>query len=226
MSDEKDQTEEQVVREVSEQADQPMTVDAHDDRTLEFQRTGLSRLRTAWSEEDADALAGIHGVVEREIMIHFAGAFQIMNEIYDIVREPAVDPKSGVIETDQYGFTVWLRTETGAFIEDYTKLGHKEVEHFLFRITTRLFDWEQQAAQLWGDSMFAKALWEQSLARGYQTARETGGRTVEDRTQAARLASYDDRLFGIFRALISRRADAVARSMQLLSQRLKDVLSA
>lgn len=226
MSEEDDKTEEQVVREASVEADQPMQVDPHDDRTLEFERTGLSRLRTTWSEEDADAMAGIHGVVEREIMVHFAGAFQIMNEIYDIVREPHVNRRTGEIEKDAYGFTIWLRTETGAFIEDYSKLGHKEVEHFLFRVTTRLFDWEQQAAQLWGDSMFAKALWEQSLARGYQAAREAGGRTVEDRTQAARLASYDERLFGIFKALISRRADAVVRSMNLLSQRLKDVLSA
>lgn len=225
MNDEEDRTEAQVIREVAQEADQLMTVEVHDDRTFEFARTGLSRTRTTWSEEDADAMAGIHAVVEREVLLHFAGAFQIMNEIYDIVREPSVDTRSGEIEKDQYGFTVWLRTETGAYVEDYTRLGHKDVEHFLFRITTRLFEWEQMASQLWGDAMFAKALWEQSLAQGYQDSRNNGGKTVEDRTQAGRLASYDERLFGIFRALISRRADAVVRSTSLLAQRLKDVLS-
>lgn len=222
---EEDRSEEQVLKEVSEEADQTISVDPHDDRTLEFERTGLSRLRTTWSEEDADAMAGIHQVIEREILQSFAAAFQIMNEIYDIVREPVVNTATGEIRTDQYGFPIWARTESGAFVEDYNKLGHKETEHFLFRITTRLFDWEQQAAQLWGESMFAKALWEQAMARGYQESRANGGKTVEDRTQAARSASYDQRLFGIFKALISRRADAVVRSMQLLSQRLKDVLT-
>lgn len=226
MSEDDDRTEEQVIRDASAEADQSMEVDPHDDRTFEFARTGLSRMRTTWAPEDADAMAGIHAVVEREVLVHFAGAFQIMNEIYDIVREPSVDTTTGEIEKDQYGFTVWLRTETGAYLEDYSKLGHKEVEHFLFRITTRLFEWEQMAAQLWGDAMFAKALWEQSLAEGYQDARTNGARTVEDRTQAGRVASREERLFGIFRALISRRADAVVRSTTLLSQRLKDILSA
>lgn len=225
MSDEEDRTEAQIVREIAQESDQPMAVEVHDDRTFEFARTGLSRMRTTWSEEDADAMAGIHAVVEREVLLHFAGAFQIMNEIYEIVREPSVNTTTGEIEKDQHGFTVWLRTETGAYVEDYTRLGHKDVEHFLFRITTRLFDWEQQAVQLWGDAMFAKALWEQRLAQGYQESRTSGGRTVEDRTQAGRLASYDERLFGIFRSLISRRADGVVRSTTLLSQRLKDVLS-
>lgn len=225
MSEEDDRTEAQIIREMSAEADQPMAVDPHDDRTLEFERTGLSRLRTSWTPEDAEALDGINGIVEREIMIYFAAAFQIMNEVYDIVREPVAD-SNGEVVRDQYGFPVWLRTETGAFIEDYSKLSHKDVEHFLFRITTRLFDWEQQAAQFWGESMFAKAVWEQRLAASYAQARENGGRTVEDRTQAARLGAYEERLFGIFRALLSRKADAVVASMTRLSQRLKDVLSA
>jgi len=226
VSDDDDRTEEQVIRDESAEADREMEVDPHDDRTFEFARTGLSRMRTTWSDEDAEAMAGIHAVVEREILLHFAGAFQVVNEIYDIVREPSVDRTTGEIEKDQYGFTVWMRTETGAYVEDYTLLGRKDLEHFLFRITTRLFEWEQMAAQLWGDAMFAKALWEQRLAQGYQDSRTNGARTVEDRTQAGRMASRDERLFGIFRSLISRRADAVVRSMNLLSQRLKDLLSA
>lgn len=226
MSEEDGRTQEQVIRELSAEIDRHMEVDPHDDRTFEFERVGLSRIRTDWNGEDGEAVEGLHGVVEREILRHFASAFQIMNEIYEIVREPLVDTATGEIRTDQYGWTLWLRTETGAFIEDYTKLSRKDVEHFLYRITTRLFDWEQQAVKLWGDAMFAKALWEQSMARGYQASRTAGGKTVEDRTQAARMASYDDRLFGIFRTLISRQADAVVKSMNLLSQRLKDVLSA
>lgn len=223
---EEDRSEDRVIREESVEADQPMTVDPHDDRTHEFERVGLSRMRTEWSADDGDAVAGIHAIVEREMLLHFAGAYQVMNEIWDIVREPQINPTTGEILTDEHGWPLWARTDIGSYVEDYTKLGHKEIEHFLFKITTQLFEWEQQAATLWGDAMFAKAIWEQALARGYRDARTSGSRTVEDRIQAARLSSGDDRLFGIFRTLISRHAEALVRSMNLLGQRMKDVLSA
>ncbi len=224
MSDEADRSLDRVIREESLEADRPMVVDPHDDRTLEFERVGLSRMRTEWRPEDADAIAGLHSVVEREMLIHFAGAYQVMNEIFDIVREPHV-LTGGEIATDVYGFTIWARTETGAFVEDYTKLGRKDVEHFLFKITTQLFEWEQASAKFRSDSQFAKALWEHSMAQGYQDSRAQGAKTVEDRTQAGRLASWDDRLFGIFQTSMSWKAEAIVRSMQTLGQRLKDVLS-
>jgi hypothetical protein len=224
VSDEDDRSEDRVIRDESEEADRSMVVDPHDDRTLEFERTGLSRMRTTWRPEDAEALAGIHQIVDNELLVHFAGAYQVMNEIWDIVREPVV-LTGGEVQTDVNGWTVWARNELGDYIEDYSKLSHKDVEHFLFKITTRLFEWEQASARLWGDSMSAKALWEMALARGYRDARTSGARTVEDRIQAARLASEDDRFFGIFQTTLSRHADAIVRSTQLLGQRLKDVLS-
>lgn len=225
MNDE-EKTSEQFVREESREADRTPEIDLHDDRTQEFSHLGLSRMRLSWRDEDAQAVAGLHQMIENVILEHFGSAYQIMNDLYEIVREPKFNPETGVIETDEHGWTVWQRGESGTFVEDYSRLGSKEVKDFLFKITTRLFQWEQDAARLWGDSMFAKAVWEQALAQGYQDSRLQGARTVEDRTQAARVHAREDRLFGIFQSIISRRADAVVRSMQLLSQRLKDVLAA
>jgi hypothetical protein len=225
VSDE-EKTTEQFVREESREGDRRPEVDPHDDRTQEFSHLGLSRMRLDWKEGDAQAMAGLHQMIENVILEHFGSAYQIMNDIYEIVREPKVDPVTAEIETDEQGWTVWERNESGAFIEDYSRLGSKEVKDFLFKITTRLFQWEQDAARLWGDSMFAKAVWEQALAQGYQDSRSNGARTVEDRTQAARVVARDDRLFALFLSVVSRRADAVTRSMNLLSQRLKDVLQA
>lgn len=221
-----EKTTEQFVREESQEADRPSDVDAHDDRTQEFSHLGLSRMRLDWREGDAQAMAGLHQIVENVILDRFGGAYQVMNDLYEIVRQPRVDVLTGEVLLDDHGFPLWERNESGAFIEDYTKLGSKEVKDFLFRITTRLFQWEQEAASLWGDAMFAKAVWEQSLAQMYQDSRLSGARTVEDRTQAARVGSREDRLFALFRSLISRRADAVVRSVTVLSQRLKDVLVA
>lgn len=221
--DESSRTQERVTREESEEADRLPEVDLHDDRTQEFTRFGLSRMRTEWRSGDGEAMAGVHSVIDRLLMEKFGDAYQIMNDLYEIVREPHI-MDGGEIATDIYGFTIWERTESGSYIEDYTRLSSKEVKDFLFKITTRLFSWEQEAASIHGDAMFAKALWEQSFAQGYTDARENGGRTVEDRTQAGRVASADDRLFGLFQSNLSRRADALVRSMSLLSQRCKDIL--
>ncbi len=216
--------EERAAQEESEGHDDLMEVDLHEDRTREFSSDGQSRMRTSWLPEDGDDLSVIHRLVDEILLEQFGDAYLIMNDLYEIVREPRVDGQ-GVIQTDRYGFTVWERTESGSYIEDYSRLGSKEIKDFLFKITTRLFDWEQKAATLWGDAMYAKALWEGRFSRGYLDSRTTVGKTVEDRTQAGRDVAMADRFFGIFQSVLSRRADALVRSMTLLSQRMKDVLS-
>lgn len=223
MSDE-ERTADRVMREESAEADRIMEVDPHDDRTQEFTTHTENRMRRDWRPEDREEIHGIHSVIDRLMLERFGGAFQIMNDLYEIVREPHV-LEGGEIATDIHGFTIWERTESGSYIEDYTKLGSKEVKDFLFKITTRLFQWEQEAAEIHGDAMYAKALWEHAYSTGYLDAQNSGAKTVEDRTQGARAASMDDRYFGIFQSNLSRRADALVRSLTLLSQRLKDVLS-
>ena len=103
-------------------------------------------------------------------------------------------------------------------------LGIKQREDFLFRITTKMFEWKQTQADLWGEAMFAKAMWEERFSDGFVNA--VGSRpTVDDKTNQARAHATDERYYAIFRATVSRRADALVDSMGLISQRLKDVLT-
>lgn len=220
-----DRQTEEIIKEITEGADESLTVDPHADRTREFTHTSLSRQRWSWDPDDQRAIDGIHQIIDNEMLRRFSGAYQIMNDLYEIVREPEVTDQ-GEIVTDANGWTVWATTSSGAYREDWYRLGHKDMANFIFRIVTGLFAWEQTAAEIHGDSLFAKAMWEEAVAIQYKTARDTGQKTVEDRTQAARRLSQDQRLFGIFQAVMSRRADALVRSMSLLSQRLKDVLAA
>lgn len=225
MADE-DRTEEQIIRDESREADRLMEVEPHDDRTQEFTPRREGRMRHDFRPEDKDAIDGLRGIAERIMLERFGDAYVIINDLYEIVREPVVDPVTQEIQEDEHGFTMWARTESGGYIEDYSRLTRSHVRDFLFRITVRLFAWEQEAASIRGDSMYAKAIWEQALAQGYQDARTgTGGRTVEDRTQTARRHAREDRFAGIFQTTLSWRADALVKSMNLLSQRLKDVLS-
>lgn len=222
-----ERTTEEFVREESQEADRRMEVEPHDDRTHEFTVRREGRMRYDFREGDRESVDGLRAVMERIMLERFGDAYVIINDLYEIVREPVVDPVTQEIQTDEHGFTLWTRTESGGYVEDYSRLTSSHVKDFLFRITVRLFGWEQEAASIRGDAMYAKAVWEQALAQGYQEARTAaGGRTVEDRTQAARRSAREDRFTGIFQSTLSWRADALVRSMTTLSQRLKDVLSA
>ena len=218
-----DRQAEAAVREASKEADSTALVDPHEDRTRELKTPGFQRMRTDWHGADAAQISGLRHIVDGRILHLFPDAFMLMNDIYQVVREPVWDPATGDTIKDANGFDVWARSDSGAFIEDYTRLGIRDRENFLFRITTGIFEWKQTAADLWGDAMFAKAQWEEAMSRGFT---EPEGRlTVDDRTNRARVNSVDERYFSIFQSLLSRRADAVVSGMELLGQRLKDVIS-
>jgi len=214
---------EKVVRDASKDADKPAEVRIHEDETKETKTPGFSRMRTDWHGPDAAQIQALKSIVDGRILHLFADAFVIMNEVYDLVREVEVNEETGEFQVDHHGFKIWKRHPSGAFVEDFTVLTQREKEDLLFRITTRLFEWKQVSADIWGEAMFAKAEWEEAMAIGFDTP--PGKLTVDDRTQKGRLASREERYFAIFLSLISRRADAVVGSMELLAQRLKDALS-
>lgn len=212
---------EAAVREAAQDADTTMDVDIAPDRTKEFRTPAFSRMRTEWSPSDSGQIRQLRTVVDGRVLHLFPDAFVLMNDIYDVVRVKVTD-SDGVIQTDRHGFPIWARHPTGGYIEDFSVLTDREKEDFLFRITTNLFEWRQTAADLWGEAMFAKVQWEEAMAIGYD---ESAKKTVEDRTQAGRLHSTDERYFAVFLSLLSRRADSIVGSCELLGQRLKDTLA-
>lgn len=217
-----DRTREDVLREVSKEADKTMSVDMHDDKTRNFRRLGLSRMKREWDPDEALEMTGVHDRVDDFMLKLFGEAYLLINEIYEVVREPVVDRSTGEIKLDRHGFQVWQRTDSGAFVEDYSRLTTRDMQNYLFKITTRLFDWKQKQAELWGEAMMAKAVWEEQYSLAYDGSK---GRTVEDKTQAGRLGSREDRYFGILQAMVSRKADNLVGSLELLAQRMKDSLS-
>lgn len=214
---------ERALEEESKDADKPMEVEPHEDRTREMRTPGFSRMRTEWHSHDAAMLGSIMQIVDARIMANFGDVYRIMNDLYDVVREPLVDPKTAEIKTDRYGWPLWAKYDSGRYIEDYSRLGHKDRDTLLMEITTRLAEWEQSAADAWGEAMFAKAQWEERFSLSFQE--EAGKRlTDEMRTQRARSGAREERYFAIFQSLYSRKSEALVRSMERLSQRLKDTL--
>jgi hypothetical protein len=188
------------------------------DRTRESRTPNFSRMRLDWRSRDGAMMSNVHGVVQQILFEKFPMAYELMHRLFDIVREPEM-VGDGEILLNEFGWTVWKRTSTGAYIEDWSRLTDAEREQLLYRITAYMFEWEQAAADLWGESMFAKAVWEERFAEGFVNS---GGKTVDDRSQSGRLISQEERYFALFQSLLSRKAEALVRSMLHLSQRLKD----
>jgi hypothetical protein len=215
-------TAEEITKEVSEQFDQPIAVPnlPGEDPKSKHRTPGFARMRTSWSSEDRLIIQSAKAAVDGQINRNFADAYEVMNQVYDLVRTPEVD-EHGEVKTDQYGFTVWARTPAGGYDEDFTRLSLKAKEDLLFKITTRLFAWSQRAADAWAEAMFAKSIWEERFSLGFD-APMSG--TVDDRKAAGNLDAREERYFAIFMSYYSRRADAIVRNLELLGQRLKDSL--
>jgi hypothetical protein len=209
--------------EAQEMTEPPDTDVLDEERRRTFRNPGFARMRTDWNSADREVIRHAQDIVHGRIIANFQDAYQVMFEIYDLVRTPATDA-DGVVQTDQYGFTIWKRTSTGSYEEDWSRLTGRERQNFLFTITTHLFEWEQRAADAWGEAMFAKAQFEEQFALGFEAVQ--GKATVDDRRARGNLASRDERYFAIFLTLYSKKAEAVVRTMGLLGQRLKDSMGA
>ena len=213
---------EEITKEISDEFDADMAIEGPEDSPRDLFRTpGFHRMRLDWRGEDQRILHDVRSRVEDRLVATFRDAYEIMNHLYEVVRTPAQLDDRGEPVRDHFGFIVWKKLPNGDFEEDWSRLNRKEREDFLFRITTRLFDWEQRQVDAWGEAMFARAQWEERFAIDYNAP--TRG-TIEDRTSKARTGAAEERYFAIYVTLFSRKAEALVRSMNTTALRLKDTL--
>lgn len=214
-------------RNATDEIDKEIVVDLPDERPVKWRTPGFMRMRFSWNDDERMVIDRAKAATQQKIMDAFPDAFWIMNSIYDLVREPVkrFDPATGEVEIvrDIYGFAEWVRNADGSYVEDFNKMNRRDKEHYIGLISTRLFTWEQIQVEMWADAMFAKAKFEERFAIVYD-APMTG--TVDDRNAVAKKDAADERYFAIYMTVLSRRADALTRSLDRISQRLKDVLTA
>jgi hypothetical protein len=207
------------------EAEDPVNPELPEERArTEFKTPGFSRMQLGMDSDSRAVMAMVHDTVEQTIFTEFYDLYLVLHELYELVRTPVMDGDLPRREPGT-GLTVWARNETGAFIEDWGKLGGKERERFLFLINTRIFEWQEKRDRMWADSMYAKTRWEEAFAIGWRDC-ESGKRTEGDRTSAGRLGSVEERYYAIFVTYLSRRADSLVRNMEQLAQRIKDVHTA
>lgn len=214
---------EEATEEVRKDFDKPAAPELPEERARRFKTPGFSRMNLTWQGEDARVMALVKLRVNDLIGEQFSDAFDIMHAFYDLVREPVT--VDGVPQEDQHGLTVWKRTPTGGYIEHWDKITHRDREKFLYLITTRLFDWQQRAADAWAEAMMSKGIFEERFADGFRSLPPVSATrpTVDDRKAKGSSDAAESRYFAILWSYYSRKADAICRVMELLSQRLKDV---
>lgn len=190
-------------------------------RETEFRTPKFHRMTFSLDRQTQLVVQRARRAVDEEVMRQYSDAFWILNQIWDIVRAPELD-EHGEPVVDSRGLTVWKRKANGLYDEDFTRLTRANKEHFMGLVTTRLFTWEQQAADLWGDAMMARARFEERFAIAYD---EPISGTVDDRKARGNRDAAEERYFAIFATTLSRKADSIVKSMDRIALRLRDSLS-
>lgn len=186
-----------------------------------FRNPGFQRMRTDWTGKDKQQMDRLQVVIDKAVFDTFPEAYGIMSDIYDIVREQVSDDQ-GTLLVDAYGFKVWKRNPmTGLYYEDWSELSYRQREDFLFRITTQLFEWEQRAADLWTRAMFSKGMFVERFSIEYDAPMHG---TIDDRNARGNKEAAEERYFALMNSAISRKAEALVRTMTNLQLRLKDTL--
>lgn len=210
--------------EQAEVMDQTVTEkdDLPDEREEWFRAPGLRRMQMDFSPADRAVMDRMHSAIEKAVFEEFADAWAIMSRLWDIVREPEINEATGEIATDPFGFKIWKKDPlTQSYIEDWSQLTLTQQRDFLFEITTRIFEWEQRKERLWTNAMFSKAIFTERFAIEYD-APMSG--TIDDRNAVANSKAAEDRYFALMQTSVSRRADAIVRTMNSLMLRLRDAL--
>jgi len=182
------------------------------DRQTRLSRPNWSRMRRTWNAEDGHEIDEIMRAADSIVRNGFPVAFSLMEQIYEAARFRKCDEVTGIALVGKDGRPMWEAGPDGTPREDWTRIGDRDRNQWLYVITTHLFEWEQQKSKLWGQAMFAKGKWEEVFSNTFQSV--DAGSTVDDKTQYGQSRSMESRYFGIFQALVSRQADALVRSME------------
>lgn len=188
--------------------------DAELKQSRNWRTPGFRRMRTDWDAEDLPIIQRAHKYAADRIVADFPEVFQILEEIYAIVREPQRDENGQVIRSS--GLPVWKRTLYG-YEEHWDRLTVSQREHFLYRISTNLFTWQMKAENIYVEAMLAKTQWEERYSIAYDSP---ASGTMGEREAKGKVDAIDERYFAVLRSAYSRRADSIVGHMNGLCQRL------
>ena len=210
--------------------EQPMEVDTPPDRTRQMTHTGFSRMRMTWGPADGERLEIVRGAAREIISQEFRVVDVVMSRLHRRVREPllvideATGRPTGEIRTYPDGSPMWVTDEDGVPAENWGAITADDRSWLMWTIVSWLREWEMKAVDAWAEAMFAKVAWEEKFARGFVAmpgSQPAGKPTIDDRRQWGQQFSAEERYFAVFRAYLSKAADAQVRSMNRMYRMLE-----
>lgn len=204
-------------------AESPLEPDTAPDRTRQFRSVNFSRMKRSWTGDDAAALGDIMHAADQAINAYFARAIRLIEHLQEIAQIPVTE--QGEVQFHPNGRRKVRVDEHGDAIEDWSRLSETDRSNALFTLTTHMYEWERIAVRMWGEAMFAKAIWEQAFSEGFRVLpgqQISGKPTIDDRTQVGHAHSAQDRYFGIFCSMLSRQADSLVRNLVRIQRLLEN----
>lgn len=143
------------------------------------------KIEFSWREEDRNAIAQLRAAAEAVFEDLFAGSIAALDRFYSSIR---------VRDPERPGR--YLKTETGAYVEDWSELSGQDLIKAIFDLQREKVYISQKLSNLFLEASFAKQI---STDVYYEAYRKLMEGTVGDRTAYANQQSKVDRYAAFFR---------------------------
>lgn len=159
----------------------------------------FKKIEFSWREEDRNAISQLRAAAEAVCTSLFSDSVTALDRFYSSIR---------VYDPDRPGRL--MKTETGAFVEDWSQLSGQDLIQAIFDLQRQKVFNSQQLSNLFLEASFAKQISTDVFHEAYRKLMEG---TVGDRTAYANQVSKVDRYAAFFRYWIWHSASAVQKEI-------------
>ncbi len=159
----------------------------------------FKKIEFSWKEEDKQAISQLRAAAEVVFEDLFAGSISALDKFYSSIR---------VHDPNRPGR--FQKTETGAYVEDWSQLSGQDLIKAIFDLQREKVFIVQKLSNLFLEASFAKQV---STDVYYEAYRKLMEGTVGDRTAYANQQSKVDRYAAFFRYWIWHSANAFQREI-------------
>lgn len=145
----------------------------------------FKKIEFSWKEQDKNAIVQLRAAAEVVFEDLFSGSIAALDRFYSSIR---------VHDPDRPGR--YLKTETGAYVEDWSQLSGQDLIKAIFDLQREKVFISQKLSNLFLEASFAKQI---STDVYYEAYRKLMEGTVGDRTAYANQQSKVDRYAAFFR---------------------------
>jgi hypothetical protein len=201
-------------------ADQASTdSEAHTVMRREGRGNVFGRISFEWRDSDKATLEQIRAASWTVTEVLYDDVFQIVDNIYFEMREPEMDPKTGLVKMED-GRVVWRKDDNGKYIENFEQLTGQDIETALLDLSRVKFSLMPRVNGLLMEALFAKHIADDIRDDAYLSIVDD---TIPGRTAKSNQRSRPDRYHALFRYWLYSNADVLSKEVENLRRTLDRV---